>query len=128
MTVTLTHILSGAAAPGIYRLRSRARPSSLASQLARAGWRTAHLDGRAIADKRSFLAAAAAVLGFPAYFGHNWDGFEECLRDLEPGGAGLALLYDDFRQFAQAQPGEWATARALLADAAAQIPLVVLLR
>ena len=128
MTVTLTHILSGAAAPGIYRLRSRARPSSLASQLARAGWRTVQLDGRVVADKRSFLAAAAAALGFPAYFGHNWDAFEECLRGLEPGGAGLVLLYDDFRQFAQAQPGEWATARAILADAAAQIPLVVLLR
>ena len=40
------------------------------------------LDTRAATDKASFLVAAARDLGFPDYFGHNWDAFEECARDF----------------------------------------------
>ncbi len=40
------------------------------------------LDTRTAADKASFLAACARDLRFPEYFGHNWDAFEECLRDF----------------------------------------------
>lgn len=40
------------------------------------------LDTRDATDKASFLVAVARDLGFPAYFGHNWDAFEECARDF----------------------------------------------
>jgi RNAse (barnase) inhibitor barstar len=40
------------------------------------------LDTRGATDKDSFLAAAARDLGFPEYFGGNWDAFEECVRDF----------------------------------------------
>jgi RNAse (barnase) inhibitor barstar len=40
------------------------------------------LDTRQARDKASFLEAAARDLGFPDYFGRNWDAFEECLRDF----------------------------------------------
>lgn len=40
------------------------------------------LDTRRATDKEAFLSACARDLRFPAYFGHNWDGFEECLRDF----------------------------------------------
>ncbi|MCP1852169.1 hypothetical protein ACVMIH_001268 [Bradyrhizobium sp. USDA 4503] len=35
-----------------------------------------------VADKAALLATLARQLGFPNYFGNNWDAFEECIRDL----------------------------------------------
>lgn len=40
------------------------------------------LDGRRLPDKAAFLAALAAGLRFPDYFGGNLDALEECLGDL----------------------------------------------
>jgi hypothetical protein len=40
------------------------------------------IDGRTCRTRAAFLAEAARVLDFPAYFGHNWDALADCLRDL----------------------------------------------
>jgi RNAse (barnase) inhibitor barstar len=40
------------------------------------------LDTRGVSDKAGFLNACARDLDFPAYFGGNWDAFEECLGDF----------------------------------------------
>ena len=32
--------------------------------------------------KEKLLGVLASKLRFPAYFGHNWDALDECLRDL----------------------------------------------
>lgn len=40
------------------------------------------IDGRACRTRAAFLVAAARVLDFPEYFGHNWDALADCLRDL----------------------------------------------
>jgi hypothetical protein len=41
------------------------------------------VDGHACRTRAAFFREAARALGFPAYFGHNWDAFLDCLRDLD---------------------------------------------
>lgn len=33
-------------------------------------------------DKKEMLAAIAKALGFPEWFGHNWDALNDCLLDM----------------------------------------------
>jgi hypothetical protein len=35
-----------------------------------------------ISSKNALLTELAVQLRFPAYFGENWDAFQECIRDL----------------------------------------------
>jgi RNAse (barnase) inhibitor barstar len=70
-------------------------------------------------DKNAFLNAVAKALQFPAYFGHNWDAFYDCLLDLKHGDvAGTLLILQDASGFARAEPEEFAAATDTLADAA----------
>jgi RNAse (barnase) inhibitor barstar len=70
-------------------------------------------------DKNGFLNAIARALRFPAYFGHNWDAFYDCLLDLKlDEGTGTLLVLRDASGFARAEPEEFAAAMATLTDAA----------
>lgn len=70
-------------------------------------------------DKNAFLNAMAGALEFPAYFGHNWDAFYDCLLELRHGGGpGTLLVLRDVSGFARAEPDEFAAAVDTLADAA----------
>ena len=70
-------------------------------------------------DKNAFLTAIARALQFPAYFGHNWDAFYDCLLELKHGeGTGTLLLLRDASGFARAEPEEFAAAMGALTDAA----------
>ena len=82
MSQELQNLLSGARPAGLYRLTSRAGSASIASKAEQRGWRFFRLDGRQVASKSDFLQACAEALGFPSYFGHNWDALEDSLRDL----------------------------------------------
>jgi hypothetical protein len=130
----LDTLFTGGVTPGVYRLRSGVAPEELAARAAGHGWRLFHLDGRQIVDKATFLRTAAAALCFPAYFGHNWDAFEESLTDLAWAPAqGYMILYDDVAPFASQANEDWRMALAILREATATwqargIPLIVLLR
>jgi RNAse (barnase) inhibitor barstar len=43
----------------------------------------AHLDGRRIRDLESFHDLCAWALGFPAYYGRNWDAWIDCLTYVD---------------------------------------------
>jgi hypothetical protein len=48
-----------------------------------------------VADKGTLMRTVSAALGFPAWFGANWDALEDCLTDLSWTGAdGHVLLLE----------------------------------
>ncbi len=130
----LEHVLSGQQEPGMYRIPADANPATIQRLAEERGWRFFHVDGAAVADKRSFIRAAGDAMQFPAYSGQNWDAFEESLRDLGwAPAAGYLVLFDEPDQFAQRDPAQWSVARAILQDAIAfwqeqGKPVVVLFR
>lgn len=107
--------------PGIYRYSGSQSNLGLLRSATRQGFFGGIIDGQAVADKATFLHAAARALRFPAYFGHNWDAFEECVTDMAwaRGAEGYLLLYDNPRPFATAAPLEWQKALGILAEAVA---------
>jgi hypothetical protein len=70
-------------------------------------------------DKETLLDRTAAGLEFPAWFGHNWDAWFDCLTDLgwiarAPGYVVLLLHAGELRQ---AAPEVFDTALAIAEDA-----------
>jgi hypothetical protein len=70
-------------------------------------------------DKAGLLQRVAAALGFPAWFGDNWDAFYDCLADLSwRPGRGWVLLLENAHDLRLAAPEVLDTALAIMADAA----------
>jgi hypothetical protein len=64
------------------------------------------------------LTECARALGFPDYFGHNWDALEECLTDLEWLPAkGYILLITDAAHLLPDDEEEYETFLEILRDA-----------
>lgn len=124
----------GVTPPGVYRFTSRARPETVQHAVEGHGWRFFYVDGRTVHDKATFLRQFAQAMGFPEYFGHNWDAFAEVITDLAWAPApGYLILYDHVANFAAHAPKEWSTALEILGEAVAawqgrQQPMVILLR
>jgi hypothetical protein len=123
-----------AAGSGMYLLEADVPLGPLDGFSRERGFSVFRLDGRGVRDRESFLREAAMVMGFPSYFGGNWDGFEECVTDLgwRPAN-GYVVLYDGFRSFAEWDPRQWSTAKNILGSAVDQwssrgVPFYVLLR
>lgn len=127
-------ILAGIIPPGLYRLPLQRPAAAILDAFDSVGWRAFYLDGQAIHDKPTFLAAAATAMHFPAYFGHNWDAFEECLTDLAWAPApGYVVLYDHAVNLAVNNPAVWETVYAIFDAAVAHwlahdTPFYVLVR
>lgn len=110
--------LTGSATPGLYRLLDRSSADTIGAAVTARGWRFFYLDGRHARDKATFLAATAEAMSFPAYFGHNWDAFEECVNDLSWAPAnGYVLLYDQLWRLACGHATDWQAARTILVEA-----------
>lgn len=75
------------------------------------------LDG--CAEKGEFLERTAATLGFPSWFGGNWDAFFDCLADLSWRQArGHVLVFENTADMRRHAPEALDTAVTILADAA----------
>ena len=77
------------------------------------------IDLAGCADKGEFLERTAAALGFPSWFGGNWDAFFDCLTDLgwRPA-AGYVLILEHTDDLRRDAPESLDTALAILADTA----------
>ena len=75
----LTQRLGDATRSGVYRA-----PGAAEIDDAVRGTRLdlAHAELRGVEDKEALLGALAQALGFPEWFGGNWDALEDCLCDL----------------------------------------------
>jgi hypothetical protein len=94
------------------------------------------------ADKAQLLKNIASALGFPDWFGHNWDALEDCLTDLSwrdaPGyvlliesarpGDDLGVLLDILRSSAEFWAGRGRPFFALFVDPERALPLPELFR
>ena len=90
---------------------------SLAGSL---GLQAARIDLAGCRDKETFLERTASALGFPDWFGRNWDAFYDCLADLgwRPGGGHL-LVFEHAEDMRRDAPEALDTAISILGDAAA---------
>jgi hypothetical protein len=93
--------------------------ASVPKAAGKAGLAFFRLDAAGVKGKHDFLKAAARALQFPAYFGSNWDAFEDCLTDLSWQQAiGYVLLLENLNNFADHAPAEMNQTRSILQDAA----------
>jgi len=75
----LTKRLSDAARSGVYRVL---RADEVVDATRGTRLDLASVDLAGAADKDELLARLAQALGFPDWFGANWDALEDCLADL----------------------------------------------
>lgn len=88
----LTQRLTDAARSGVYRVP---RVDDVIDAARGTGLDLAQADLGGVRDKEALLARLARALGFPDWFGGNWDALEDCLCDLSwrPGAGHVLLLH-----------------------------------
>jgi len=93
--------------------------AALCSLAASLGMDAARIDLDGCTSKAEFLARTAEALAFPAWFGHNWDAFFDCLADLSwRPGAGHLLVFEHTYGLRAYAPEVLDTALHILRDAA----------
>lgn len=86
-------------------------------------WATVIIEATPGSGRRGFFDACAAAFGFPEYFGHNWDAFEECLISQEfdevddlAEADGLLVLWSGWGDLAESEPDQFAVAIEVFRD------------
>ncbi len=88
----LTQRLTDAARSGVYR---SLRGDEIVDAARGTRLDLARVDLRGAPHKEALLEGLALALGFPAWFGGNWDALEDCLTDLSwRAGAGHVVLIE----------------------------------
>jgi RNAse (barnase) inhibitor barstar len=83
-----------------------------------AGFALRVINGKKCSTPAGVFTEFARALGFPDYFGHNWDAMEECLADLEWLPAkGYVLLITDAQEVIPDDEEEYETLLEILSDA-----------
>ena len=104
---------------GVYKVK-QATGSDIKTAAQVSGLEFALVDLSGVTGKIAFLKKTAAALGFPAYFGMNWDAFSECLTDMAWRPAtGYVILFDNYGPFARKAPADARVARRIF-DSSAQ--------
>jgi RNAse (barnase) inhibitor barstar len=84
------------------------------------GFDCTRIDLAGCSDKAGLLARIATAMGFPAWFGYNWDALFDCLTDLGWRPAlGYVLILEHATELQATEPEVFDTALAILGDAAA---------
>jgi hypothetical protein len=115
---SLAHLLTHAP-NGLYRWTPRAESAQHTALFRLKRVQVFRVHGERVHDKRRFLAAWVQAMRLPRWFGMNWDAAADSLTDFDwqPGSA-HALLCSKLGGFAQRSPVDFATALAVMEDAA----------
>ena len=128
----LAGILAGHDAPGIYRWEGTVDAIDVRHTVEHAGWGFGTVDGwTGAGTKAEFLAAVGETLGFPDYYGQNFDALSDCLHDIGRGAHGVVLLWDGWATLARADEKAFSIALGVLgsrAHADRGVPFALLLR
>lgn len=128
----LAAVLAGRHAPGLHRWHGAADVADVRRAVEHAGWGFGHVDGWTVADtKAGFLDAVGATLGFPEWYGRNFDALADCLHDIGAGTDGVVLLWDGWATLARADERAFSVALSVLGSRVAAdrgVPFSVLLR
>lgn len=105
------------------RLRPAPPIESLRDELDAAGAHVAVVDGLAVRDKASAIAAVVTAIGSPDWVGRNLDGLSDALRDRSWWPVGpLALVWPHADRLWLIPPRDRTAVLAVLADAIEQSP------
>lgn len=128
----LAAVLAGREAPGIHRWHGALDAADVRHTVEHAGWGFGHVDGWTGADsKQAFLAAVGEALGFPEWYGQNFDALADCLHDIGSGTSGVVLLWDGWATLARADERAFSIALSVLGSRVHDdrgVPFAVLLR
>ena len=128
----LAGLLAGHNSPGVYRWHGAHDAVDVRHTVEHAGWGFGVVDGwTAAGTKAEFLAAVGDTLGFPDYYGQNFDALSDCLHDIGAGTAGVVLLWDGWSTLARADAKAFSIALSILGERAHAdrgVPFAVLLR
>lgn len=116
-SIPLSALLRQPARAGIYHLPEKLR-KKLPSACATAGFACLSADLRGIRKGDDALAAIGRDLGFPDWYGANFDALHDCLSDLSwQEGAGYAILLRGAGPLFIDDPENFATLNAVFAAA-----------
>jgi hypothetical protein len=95
---------------GLFTAGSSTSFDEIGQTAVKSGLNYIYIDLIHVDDKQSFLKVLAEKIGFPSYFGMNWDALKDSLTDM-PAGHGCVIALDNIRGYAQAEPDGMRTVR-----------------